>query len=1029
MNFTPEQMDAINKSGTNIIVSAGAGSGKTAVLSERVLHKIEEGIHINELLILTFTSAAASEMKDRIRKKLSSDPKYEDELNRLSSSFISTFDSYALLVLKKYSYLLNVSPDISITDESIVLLKSKEILDQIFEEYYAKNNETFNNLILNYSVKNDRSLRENVLKLCNQVNNKINKEGFISNIRNNFFSDENINNIIEKFKNLIVEKKNEIINELDTLNYYFEGDVVSKFNESINPIISSSTDELCLFTKVNLPRINKYPSEESKKEKEVFKSLCDELVNLGKYGTREQIKESILSNKDYVLLILNIIEEFIKRLNEYKRENNIYTFFDVSYLSIKILKDHKEVREEIRDSFKEIMIDEYQDTNDVQDLFISLIENNNVYMVGDIKQSIYRFRGSNPTIFKDKYDKYSLNNGGIKIDLKENFRSRNEVLINVNKIFELLMDDFIGGCNFSLSHKMIFGNKTYNEEKMEDFKYDIDILEYDNSTKEYSNSEIEIFSIVSDIKEKIKNKIKVFDKKSNKLRLAKYSDFVIILDRSNYFDTFKKIFEYEGVPLTVMRDESLNSSDELLLIKNMIDFVIRINHEDYDVSFKYDFISIARSFLYEYSDQEIFDIFKNDTFKETSIYKDFSVINNIDSISPSDLFESVLDITKYYDKIYKIGDYKNINIKLNNLYNISCNLNNMGYSIDDFVNYIDNIIENGIDIKYSTSSDREDSVKIMTIHASKGLEYPICYFADLDHKFNISDINDNFLISDNYGLLLKSDTDVLKELYKKDYLIDEISERIRLFYVALTRAREKIIVLLPYKNTIKLPKDQNGVIEETKRRRFNKLSDLLYSTKDYLGEYFSQIDINKLPLTKKYLFKKNDTKKLDVSDEVIDVKEISITNEEVEEKHFSKENNSIISYEDYKNMKYGTSVHEILELIDFNNYDENDIDDKFIRGKVNSLLKNDLFKNVSTAKIYKEYEFMHEDKELYHGMIDLMLEYDDYIDIVDYKLRSVSDKKYLEQLNGYKKYIEKLTNKVVNIYLYSIIDEKMVKLI
>lgn len=1030
--WTPEQYEAITKCGSNIIVSAGAGSGKTAVLSQRVIDKLENNVHINELLILTFTEAAASEMKNRIRKKISENKQYKDELNLLNSSYITTFDSFALSVVKRYHYLLNISSDISITDESLVRIKESKIIDEIFEELYEEKNDNFLKLVDNYCVKNDKVLRDNILLIAKKVSGMIEYEEYLDNIKNHYFDIKNINSILEEYKLLIEEKKELIRREINNLNYYFDSKYVDSVIDLTSNVLSSSIDELHLYGKISLPRIPNNIPPEGKKAKENLKSLIDELISYGEYGTLEDIKSSILDSKDMILTIISIIFKYIDKLNEYKKDNNIYTFSDIAYLSIKILKEYEEVRNELKYSFKEIMIDEYQDTNDVQDIFISLIENNNVYMVGDIKQSIYKFRGSNPSIFKSKYDNYSKNNGGYKIDLINNFRSRKEVLENINRIFELLMDDYIGGASYKISHEMVYGNKDYDNEKIENYDYNTEVFEYENDKESgYADYEIEIFTIANDIKNKMKSNIKVFDKETNKLRDASYNDFVIILDRSKYFTDFKRIFEYLGIPLTILKDDKLNTSNDILLIKNIFDLIVRINNNDYGIDFKYDFISIARSFLYEYDDDKIFEIFKNNSFKNTSIYLDFSSIESINSKTSTQLFNEILDITKFYSKLSKIGDYENINVRINTIYNMANNLNDIGFGIEDFIDYLNDIIENGIDISYSSFSSNNDSVKIMTIHKSKGLEYPVCYFADLNHKFNTSDSNKLFIVDNKYGLIIPNvlsdnDNSVIKLLYKNEYFKEEISERLRLFYVALTRAREKIIIVLPKEETTRLEKDEDGVILQSKRLSIRKLSDFVYYFKDYLKGYFKDININELNLSKNYLFNKKIDSTIKTTSEKINVNEISIDNEELEELHFSKETNKLLDKEITNNMKYGTMIHEVLELIDFKNYDDSVIEDEFIRNKVNKFMNSELLKNIKESNDYHEYEFKYtSDNKEYHGIIDLMLEYNDHIDIIDYKLKNTSDEKYIDQLNGYKKYISSICNKSVNLYLYSILDEKI----
>ncbi len=1032
--WTKEQEEAIVKSGSNIIVSAGAGSGKTAVLSERVINKIQKGIHVNELLILTFTRAAADEMKDRIRKKIGKIPEFKDELTLLSSAYITTFDSFALSVVKKYHYLLNISSSIAITDESIVKLEQKKILDNIFEKFYKEKNEKFINLIKKYCIKNDKSLKSNILSLCNKISDYIDRDEFIDNVINNFYEEENVNNLLTKYKEFINDKKKEIMLELDNMNMYFDYDYCMSLQNSCLGILNADIDELHLYESIKLPSAPRGSEEEAKEAKANLKKLVDDLISYGNYGTLENIKNDILSSKETVITILEIVKNYLSEVEKYKKENNIYTFSDISRLSIKILKENESVRDELKYSFKEIMIDEYQDTNDVQDIFISMIANNNVYMVGDIKQSIYRFRGSNPNIFKEKYSNYSKNIGGYKIDLIKNFRSRYEVLDNINKVFDLIMDSSLGSAEYRETHEMVYGNTAYDSEKIKDFNYDFEVLEYMNNKKEtgFDNSEVEIFMIAKDIKDKMKNKLKVFDKETSKLRDAIYNDFVIILDRSKYFDSFKKIFEYLDIPLTILKDGKLNASTDIYLIKNIVDLIIHINDNNLNEDFKYDFVSIARSFLYEYTDENIFDIINSKNYKETTIYKDFSSIKNINIKTSNEIFNDILDITDFYNKLYKIGDYENTNVRLETISKLSSSLSNLGLSIIDFRDYLNDIIENNEDIKYTTFSSNSDSVKILTIHKSKGLEYPVCYFADLDHEFNTSELKDKFICDKNYGLIVPSNmeditTSVIKELYKKDFIKEEISEKIRLFYVALTRAREKMIIVLPEKETKKLEKNENGVIEEIRRLSFSKLSDFMYGVKDYLDKYFKTIDITKLGLTKDYQYNKtiNIKDNTNIKDD-IKVEEINIKNDITEEKHFSKEKNMLSTKEEIKMMKYGTKIHEYLELIDYKNPNLSLIKDTFIKDKIEKFLKNDLLKNIKDSNIYHEYEFYYEKDNInYHGIIDLMLEYDEHIDIIDFKLKSITDDNYKSQLYGYKNYIENITNKKVNTYLYSILNEKI----
>jgi len=1040
MAWTEEQLSAINEKGKNIIVSAGAGSGKTAVLTARTLRIIKEGTHVNELLVLTFTKAAAAEMKERIRSAISDDPSLKYELPLVDQSYITTFDAYALSVVKKYHYLLNISNNIAISESSIIDMKKEELLDEVFDKYYTSKPENFTKLIKDFCVKDDVTLRNSILKIASKI------DGMPS--RDVYFDTYPTRISTNKFYEVLYEDYLNIINELkERLDNYYE-DYLSNLTESQSTKMEEYSNNLYKAKEyddiynaiLNLP--DRFPSikldEEVKPYKEKYKNTLDELKDVvTKYGSKEEIMKSLEKTNVYVEAILDIVKDFLNELHKYKKENEIYDFQDIALLSIKILEDYQDVRNEIRDSFKEIMIDEYQDTNDIQERFISLIENNNVYMVGDIKQAIYRFRNANPYIFKNKYEKYSVENGGIKIDLLKNFRSRREVLDAVNDVFNLIMDSTIGGAEYHETHQMVFGNTTYDEEGKTNQDYKLEILEYpfDKETP-YEKEEIEIFAIARDIEKKIKDKYQVFDRKENKLRDITYKDFAILIDRSPVFDLYKKVFEYLGIPLTLHKDETMSDTDDIYIIKNIIDLIVNINQEDYNTNFKYDFTSLARSYLYNYSDDEIFKYFLNDNFKESSIYNDFKEIaSDIPSLSVTELLESIITKTNMYEKLITVGNINESIIRISKLIDIANNLSTLGYNIYTFRDYLNDLINDEYEMKYAVEDTGSDAVKIMTIHKSKGLEFSICYYAGLSKEFNIQDLNDRVLIDNKYGIVTPYFEEGIHEsmakyLVKYNYLEEEVSERIRLFYVALTRAKEKMIILTPSNEIENNNIDNNGTIDLSIRRKYRSFSQILKSIKDKIAKYYKEIDIDSLGITNEYLFKKIKLEKLVSDKEPIKVDEISIEpSAEIETKHFSKTTHNLIDKNTYDNMQLGLNIHEILELIDFKNPRLELIEDDFIRDKVSKFLNNELLKDLNNTTIYKEHEFIYElDNTEYHGIIDLMIERKDKIDIIDYKLNNIKDENYLNQLNGYKEYISSISSKEVNIYLYSIISETLEKL-
>ena len=310
----------------------------------------------------------------------------------------------------------------------------------------------------------------------------------------------------------------------------------------------------------------------------------------------------------------------------------------------------------MKNYFNEIMVDEYQDTSDIQEEFINLIENNNVYMVGDIKQSIYRFRNANPYIFKNKYDNYKNNNGGFKIDLSKNFRSRKEVIEDINEVFSPIMDDKIGGADYINEHAMVFGNFDYINSGNNNIENNLEIYKYDyDKDTAYSKEEIEIFIIANDIKNKVKNNYPVMDKKTKLVRPVTYNDFVILMDKSKSFSLYKKIFEYLEIPLSIMRDESLLNNDHVGLIRNLCELVLLEKNKTYDSTYAFDFLSLGRSYLFDYTDQALFDMVTTGNYMgelKDVIQHMCDYTNESLSIFLTELFKSI----NIYDKLVKIGD-------------------------------------------------------------------------------------------------------------------------------------------------------------------------------------------------------------------------------------------------------------------------------------------------------------------------------------------------------------------------------------
>ena len=595
MNLTKEQQLAVDLEGSNIIVSAGAGSGKTAVLSERVIRKLKDGVDIRDILILTFTNEAAGEMSTRIRKKMKK-AGLDEQLAFLDQAYIMTFDAFALNLVKKYHYILNMSKNIGVIDASIIDLKKKKFLEEIFLSLYEEKNSNFLEMINNFTRLDDDTIVEAILNINECLDLKYDKDKYLDSYINNFYSDTYVNKIFDEYFMYVKELSLKLEDLVLSIENFMDDASYEKVYDTLSKLFRPNKyDDLYRYKDVTLPKFMKLDSD-GIKIKEEIKDTFSELKELI-YYSEDELKSYYLDTKKYVEVIIEIIKMLDEKVNKYKYEHNAFEFSDIAKLAIKIVAEHEDIRLELKNKFNEIMIDEYQDTNDLQETFISFLENDNVYMVGDIKQSIYRFRNANPMIFKEKYDKYTNNDGGKKIDLLKNFRSREEVLFNINEVFAPLMTKDIGGINYKESHAMIYGNLAYIKKGSNSNNNYMDILEYHNEDKKFSNDEIEMFIIADDIKKKVESKYQVYDFDLEKNRGITYNDFCIILDRGSKMNLFKKVFEYFNIPMQIYKDSNLMDADDIYIIKNIINLIIAIKNGVFDKKLKYYFTSVARSYV------------------------------------------------------------------------------------------------------------------------------------------------------------------------------------------------------------------------------------------------------------------------------------------------------------------------------------------------------------------------------------------------------------------------------------------------
>ena len=1026
--WTEEQMLAIVKGNTNIIVSAGAGSGKTAVLTQRVITNLKKGMHINELLILTFTNNAAMEMKTRIKKAILEDDEIKNEAKLTDSADITTFDAYVLSLVKKYHYLLNLDSDITLIDSSIIKKKKKDFIEEIFEELFTQKNEKFIKFVTDFGTKNARQTKKTILNLDYSFDLITKKEDYLNNYIESYYNKNNLDNIFHQFENTLLKRVESIKNLLLNLSFEVDSDYYDKIYKTLEPLLKSSNyQEIRSNLDFKLSPLRN-ASDKAKYYKEQISKIIKELKSLTEFH-EQVLKDDLLKTKEYAEVIIEILLKLTQKVNAYKFEYQVFEFNDISKFALKILDENEDIRNELKNYYKEIMIDEYQDTSDVQEQFIKYIENNNVYMVGDIKQSIYRFRNANPDIFKIKYDAYKDGNNGFKIDLNKNFRSRGEVLDSINQIFNHIMDDNIGNANYIKEHQLIFGNNTFIEEGNNNYNNNLEIYNYlpdPNFTKE----EMEAFIIANDIKKKVTSNYEVFDKT---LRPCKYSDFCILIDRTTAFDTYKKIFDFLNVPINIYKDDNIMISDETSLINNIIKFIINIKNNKFNETTRFCFASIARSYLYQLDDQTIYDTISQNKINESEIYEiAYNISKNLDSLSNEEIIKKIIYDYKFYDKMIIAGNLNYRSIILDNLIIKFKELNKVNMTIYEVNDYLDSLINDEESIKIPALLNKNDSVTITNIHKSKGLEYKICYFPSLHKEFNLMDLNNRIIFNTKFGLILPNYDNGFKSTFvnflnKETYIKDEISERIRLLYVALTRAKEKMIMVTNLIQNDNCTTDENGIIDYLTRINYRSYKDILESVYPYIHKYIENIDLPEINIGYKYSQK--NTINIDIEDNhKIIVNKKEYISELINEEHYSKSENKLITPTEVANMEYGTHMHYILENTDFKNPNYSLLTNEE-QEITQGLLNNKIMSNIKDANIYHEYEFIYENnKQIKTGIIDLMLEYPDHIDIIDYKLKNTNDPAYLKQLNGYKEYIENKNNKPTYIYLYSLLNKELIDL-
>ena len=1009
MKFTKEQQFALEKEG-NVLVSAGAGSGKTAVLSERVVFYIKnKGLRINEFLILTFTRLAAGEMKDRIRKLLLEN-KLEDA-DYVDISDITTFDSFCNALVKKYHSFLGLDNNFKIIDSNIVEVLKRKFIKEELDKLYLNPTRVFDDFINSYCSKNDEQLVKLILSLLKITNGEIDGDYYLETYIDNYFDKNKLLNYFNEFGEYLLSLRDKMLEILDVIPEIYDKSKKMTFNalyrEAFEELINAKNYNSVIRAFRNFkapmfkPSYKQELSLEEIEEIEYYKSQNSSVIT--KYKNLPLIEEELEKielTKPIVEMIVSICKKVNNRISAYKKKKNAYEFIDISRFAIKLVKENRVIREELKNKYKMIMIDEYQDTNDIQEEFISYIQNNNVYCVGDIKQSIYAFRNAKCEIFQNKYRLYKDNPSlGTTIDLNKNFRSRQEVLEDINILFSKIMSIPYGGANYKKEHIIEYGNKSYLDE--------IDPNNNNHCEIFFENDKNDIELIAKDIIEKINNKYQVCQPIKDgkwKLRDVTFKDFAIIIDRGTKFDEVIRTLSKYKIPLYVERNENVTNNPLIEILRNFAILISYLrNNKEIDVKFKHAYVSIVRSFVCMYDDSKIYNLCKENLFTKDLLYiKLCDLVNSYVDYDDYNLFFKIIEEMDIYFKLSRLGDITSNEMYLDFFLESFKQMIDLEMNLDDFINYLEDIDEYDLELNLTDQGTSDNVVRLINIHKSKGLEFNICYFPNLSTSFFPKKGFPKLDFNKKYGFHTPELT-LLYECAKKEYVQETISERVRLFYVALTRAREKFYLFYTS------PKNENYEFNIESVKSFNEFAHIM------LNKFITnEVDVLNLTIPELNNIIDNSFVRFNV-DEV----EYDFEVEQIKDRA-SKELKLGVSKDA---LEFGNKIHFALEVIDFKNPNYEIIKDQFIKNKVYKFINSELLKNVKEAKVFKEYEFI-DSINMTKGIIDLFLVYEDKVVIIDYKTKNIDDESYINQLKVYKDYLESKYKLNIEAYLYSLIDSK-----
>ena len=876
MTWTKEQQQVIDLRNRNILVSAAAGSGKTAVLVERIKELVLDKKHpvdIDHLLVVTFTNAAAAQMKERVAKALEkalqenpSDVRLQQQAALVQNAQITTIDSFCLYVLRNHFHEIGLEPNFRIGDEGELKLLREDVMTRLFEQCYEEKHPGFLHLISCYGTsRSDAPVRDMIFKLYSYAQSYPWPKQWLREALSCYGIKTEQELEQAPFIEMTVEYGKQMVKGyLEQAEHYLElcqdadgpymyEDACEQDVELMEKLLSCSTyqdfyEELGKCKFATLGRAKDYigspeKQEQVKTERKKLKDGIGKLKSDCFALTFQEILEQLTLVQPSAEALAEVTERFIDAFAERKQDKNLVDFSDLEHFALEILVEEEtgkptETAKEFQNAYEEIMIDEYQDSNYVQETILRAISRevvgqNNLFMVGDVKQSIYRFRLARPELFMEKFDTYETTDAPCqRIDLHKNFRSRDTVLTFTNNIFYQIMKRNLGGVDYT-DEAALYCGADYPAGEKED-AFDSEILltttqELEEGTKQQiSKQELEA-KLIADRIRKMVGKEEVVDEETGEFRKVRYGDIVILLrSLSEWADLFAEVLNANGIPAhTVSRTGYFST----LEIRTVLNYLRILDNPRQDIPLA----AVLKSPMAGLSDEQLarlrllaedkpyhqcvkmfLEAEEELTEKESTADEDMraklkrfsetykKLRRQTMDIPMHELLQKVLKETGYarYASALPAGRQRLANLHMLSEKAIAYEKTSY-HGLYHFIRYIDELQKYDVDFgEAELVGENEDAVNIMSIHKSKGLEFPVCFVSGMGKSFNKQDSRSKMILHPNLGVgldIIEEDRRIkvpafFKKVIARQTELESLGEELRVLYVAFTRAKEKLII-------------------------------------------------------------------------------------------------------------------------------------------------------------------------------------------------------------------------------------------